>query len=924
MTHLFGIDDSYASDTWPCDSPLAPELRAMVDRIAGEFEAAWRQGDRRLIESMLPADEASQAAILLELSATELELRMMGGEQARVEDYVARFPQLGDRPKCLAWLANYEWRLRRRAEPWIDATSYYARFPAIANELRSLAGDVASCVETPNGDRTSPCPDRREAKNDERPRIAGGQVSLANADAGDFPTQSGREIGAALGVIGRFELLNQIGRGSFSRVFRARDPRLDRIVAVKIPSGDSLLTDEQRDRFLREAKNTAHLNHPGIVPIYELGFTPAGGPFIVSEFVPGETLASRAARGRFEPRDVAEVARQIANALQHAHGQGVIHRDLKPANVLLQDRAAGESETRVERRNPPPGIREGRAHERPSNDAAGEAVGPLHVRVTDFGLARSMLDATVTAEGDVLGTLAYMSPEQARGAARGLDGRSDVFSLGVVLYELLTGERPFRGSHEVLLQQLALDEPLRPSVLDRKVPRDLETICLKCLEKEPADRYESAEVVSAELARYLQGRPLAARPIAPLARTWRWIRRRPAMASAIALGAGLFVTLVAGSAALYRAKTLADASRTLAEQNEATTRSSLNVLKRILKSSDPILGTTVGWRIDSDGADVAIGEILKRAAPSLVADAERSDPRVGVEILCTVADVQRSLGMYDEASDMLVHARGLASQSSDSRALRSLAEFQWGSLCHDLGRFAEAESSYSAARRLRIDEYGAESLPVAEVEFALAWLYADVSRAEDSIALFRKVLDVRRKLLQDDRHVEVQRAAMALQIVLFNENRKDEAMLVALTIGGDENHVLAAIEKLQRAHDLRHERRYAEALPLYLDVLQTAESLFNAEHPYLIFLRIDVAGLYKEMGDQANAERHMRLALADAGSTLSKNRRFAHPLFEMAGELVKIGERSEARELYLRARELNQGRDADLAARIERGLAETE
>lgn len=347
--------------------------------------------------------------------------------------------------------------------------------------------------------------------------------------AGDDPDLKGQQ---PVTRIAHFELLARLGMGSCGTVWKARDVQLDRTVALKIPRRGQLNAG-QVEVFLHEARVAAKLRHPNIVSVHEIS-RDGDDLYIVSDFVEGASLETYKNTHRMTQYEAAQLLATVTDALHYAHEAGVVHRDLKPGNILIDA--------------------DGRPH------------------IADFGLAKRGHDEiAITARGDILGTPAYMSPEQARGESHAADRRSDVYSVGVMLFELLTDFLPFRGNIVALTLHAIHTEPPSPRRLNATISRDLETICLKCLEKDPARRYDSAADLGADLRRFLAGDEIRARPISSTERLWRWCRKNPRIPTLSA--ALLLVALVAyGIAWFWFEKQVAQTEATLSERALSSVR----------------------------------------------------------------------------------------------------------------------------------------------------------------------------------------------------------------------------------------------------------------------------------------------------------------------------------------------------------------
>ncbi len=339
-------------------------------------------------------------------------------------------------------------------------------------------------------------------------------VSLIRGQNGEFYKNS--DDYRPLQIKG-YEIIEELGRGGMGVVYKALDLRLKRKVALKVilNSGEHA-GPEQRERLRLEAETIARLQHPGIVQIYEIG-EHQGHLYIALELLGAESLQSIMNGATHDARWSAALIRQLAEIIDYSHRSGIIHRDLKPGNILFNPQTDA----------PIPSLSQ---FQTPGKNLPA-------VKITDFGLAKYLdPDSKVTRTGLMLGTPSYMAPEQIPGSGGVVSHQSDIYALGVILYQLLTGRLPFRSDNIMqALEMLRHDDPVAPRQVNRTIPRDLETICLKCLMKQPAERYASAQALAEDLALFLQNEPIRAKPLSLLQRAMRWARRKPVLASGYAV-----------------------------------------------------------------------------------------------------------------------------------------------------------------------------------------------------------------------------------------------------------------------------------------------------------------------------------------------------------------------------------------------------
>ena len=617
---------------------------------------------------------------------------------------------------------------------------------------------------------------------------------------------------------GDYELLEEIARGGMGVVYKARQVSLNRIVAVKMLLFGKFSSDEFVRRFRAEAEAVASLRHPHIVAIHEIG-EHQGHHYFSMDYVAGQNLAERAKDIPLPPELAAEYLKTIADAIHYAHQHGVLHRDLKPSNVLI------------------------------------DALDQPHI--TDFGLAKRLgHDSNLTLRGDLLGTPNYMAPEQANRAQNEVSVATDVYSLGAMLYYLLTGRPPFLAESVPETLRLVLDsEPVPPRVLNQEVPRDLQTICLKCLGKEPSNRYADAAAVAADLALWQAGKPIAARPAQPVEKIWRWCRRQPALASLLGMVLMLLACIAVGSSwMLLREKQARENAAKEATRN-----------RQLADGFQCLLTNLSGSAVLSK--DPAFRAALVKAAEGMLGSGITNTPDVEVALGFSITEIYHAMGLYPQmaviAEENLRLTRTVV-RNPDLLLPRALTML--GDARMHQGKLEEAEALFRDGLARREDMVQGPDEQTEGYRTMLAHVLQREGKLKEAEALCRQALAA---VIQIHGPTHAQVANVMDNLALVLHDRGDlaaakemnlEVLAMRRKVFGDEHEdVATSLNNLARV--LFRLKQFAEAEARYRECLAMRRKLLGPEHSAVATCLHNLAVVLNAEDFQKEAETNFTEAL---------------------------------------------------------------
>jgi serine/threonine protein kinase/tetratricopeptide (TPR) repeat protein len=728
--------------------PVVTSVVREVERVLTAFEEAWQDAPVSSLEPFLSRLTGVDAAefengrrlLLEELIKIDLEYRWRQDEPAglpnkrwRLEDYLQAYPFLGPRDDLPARLIAEEYRVRHRWGDRPGIEEYQARFPAHVGLFALLKRHDHELDVERIGNES------RKSHSTVRERPASSADAIVHQDGEDLVE------GEGFPVLPDYEFLEVLGRGGMGVVYKARQTSLGRMVAVKTILSGAHADQQERRRFRREAEAVARLQHPNIVQIHEVGERD-GQPYLILEYVANGSLAQRLAVAPLPPLAAARLVETVSRALQYAHEQGLVHRDVKPANILLESAAHGPSSA--------------------AKTSHGNEEYELIPKITDFGLVKK-LDADTahgTQSGAILGTPGYMAPEQAAGDPDSVGPTTDVYALGAVLYEGLTGRPPFKAASVLeTLEQVRHAEPLPPRRLQPSVPRDLETICLRCLQKHAGKRYASARALADDLRRYQNGEPIEARPVGSMERLWKWTRRRPALAALLAVSVAACIILAVGDqqykARLIQARVQAESQRDRADANLQLAREAVD--KTISKIADnPRLQEADFHQLRHDLLENMVPfyeqfVMQQGNHPGLIAERGRAYSRLAF-VRQEMGEKAQALADYEEKRVLFARLVEESPAHADYRRELAHSHADMAVLLRQTGRLTDAEANFDQAillqKQLIADFPGASEYSDDLAKTCVRWgeLLVATGRQEKGEAAYLEALSLRKKLVSED------------------------------------------------------------------------------------------------------------------------------------------------------------------------------
>ena len=669
--------------------------------------------------------------------------------------------------------------------------------------------------------------------------------------------------------LGNYEILEEIGRGGMGVIYRARQRHSRRIVALKRVLGYHSDSQETLRRFRREAEAAASLDHPNILPIYEVGETEDGIPFFSMKFAPGGSLQEAALTVRHQTREVVRLMAKVTRAVEYAHREGILHRDLKPGNILL--------------------------------DGRGEPM------VSDFGLAKWLdTSSNITRTLTIFGTPGYIAPEQAEGAAIGAKPAADIYSLGAILFSLLAGRPPFLGEHALAVIHQARERSApKLSSLVAGADRDLETICARCLERAPEARYQSAGELAEDLERWLEGRPIVARPVSPPVQLWRWSRRNPVLAEAAAALVALLM-LVSGVITWHlHTQAAANIARAAANAENAKLRQAvmqwaqteaqvcqpgeekiqediyaqlgkqLGIDAKLLRGKLPAFAVYLRQESNASAYERANASYVAKdyaAAESLalqaVKEAQKASPanlKAQVRALELAGLSAQAAIHYPRAMQHFREAEPLTGAKRDSEEWARLQD-AIATLLFAEGNFGDAEKLFRSVIEVRSRILGAEHPDTLASRNRLIYALNEEEKHADAEAEARQVVALREKILGVE-HPDTLLSRYNLASALYHEGKTGEAerlyrevlKLDEDVIGREHPRTLAA--RIGLANTLNDQGKYAEAIGFYRDSITLDQKVYGPEHPVTLNDQMDLATALQANGNLAAAEAEYRLVI---------------------------------------------------------------